>query len=278
MTMRGMVLCALGGLSSFAQNPATNTREINVHSVEKEAALGKQLADEFREGATAITSPTVQQYIENLGKKLAAQMPKIPFTLSFSVIAEDPCPTIHEPAALPGGYVFVSAPLFVAAQDEAEFAGMLAHSMAHVVQRHGTQHAAGGELTQPPSIPLVFAGSIGCTSQPFPLAMLRIQRTYERDADLLAIQTMARAGFDPNALVRYTERVQPRESVTPVVFSPLPRRDDRMSTMSSAIAKLPTIDYAAPTPAEFEAAREAVRQFLPLSHPAPPSLKRKPPQ
>lgn len=274
MIIRGTVLCVLAGLSSFAQNPTTIGKGVNVYSVEKEAALGKQLAAEFRERTTAFASPSVQQYVENLGQKLASQIPKTVFSFTFSLIAEDPCSTIHEPAALPGGYVFVPVALFVAAQDEAEFAGMLAHTMAHVVGRHGAQQARRGELIQSASVPLVFMGGIGCASGlAVPVGFLKFERTLESEADLLAVQTMALTGFDPNALVRYTERVQPRASMTSAAFSSLPLPDDRIASMASAIAKLPPRNHAAPITGEFEAVRGEVRRLLPPTRSSPPSLR-----
>src|SRR6185295_11797215 len=103
--------------------------------LEKEAALGKQLAAELRERMSPIDVPVVQNFLDQLGKSIAALMPdaKLPFT--FTPIAEDPCLTTHEPVAMPGGYIFVPAALFLAARDEAEFAGMLVHAMEHVTQR-----------------------------------------------------------------------------------------------------------------------------------------------
>jgi predicted Zn-dependent protease len=171
--------------------------------------------------------------------------------------------------------MFVPAALFVAAQDEAEFAGMLAHAMAHIVERHGTQLATRGELTQAASIPLVFA--TGCASEgTLPVGFLRFQRGFERQADLQGVQTMAHAGFDPNALIRYTERVEPLVSPIQAAFSPLPLRDDRIASILSEIAKLPPANYATPTAGEFEAAREEVRRLLPSNRSTPPSLRRKP--
>jgi predicted Zn-dependent protease len=87
---------------------------------------------------------------------------------------------------------------------------------------------------------------------------------------------MAHAGFDPNALIRYTERVQPRVSPIRAAFSPLPLRDDRIASMLSEIAKLPSANYATPTTGEFAAAREEVRRLLPSNRSTPPSLRRKP--
>ena len=277
--IRGTVLCLLAGLPSFAQNPTTIGKGVNVYSVEKEAALGKQLAAEFREHTTAFATPSVQQYVENLGQKLASQMPKTVFSFTFGVIAEDPCSTIHEPAALPGGHVSVPAALFVAAQDEAEFAGMLAHAMAHVVNDHGAQQASRRELSQSASVPLVFMGGIGCASGlAVPVGFLKFQRTLESEADLLAVQTMAYTGFDPNALVRYTERVQPQVTRTPAALSPLPLREDRIASMESAIAKLSPRKHAALNTGEFEAVREEARRLIPPTRSNPPSLRRNRPE
>jgi hypothetical protein len=109
------------GLSLSAQ-------DVGLYSLEKEAALGKQLAAEFLQHTKPIESPAIQEYLNRLGQLLAAQMPDAVFPYMFRGIASDPCGSTHEPIALPGGYVFVSAALFLAVQDEAELAGMLAHA------------------------------------------------------------------------------------------------------------------------------------------------------
>jgi len=273
--IRCAFVCALAGLPLLGQS-ASGDQGMNLYSAEKEVALGRQLAAEYRERTTAIPSGGVQQYIESLGQKLSAQAPRTTLGFTFGVIADDPCPTIHEPAALPGGYVFVPAALLLAAQDEAEFAGMLAHAMAHIIERHDTQAATRGQLMQSVSTPVLFMGSsTGCASPiALPLGLLTMQRTFERQADLLAVQVMAQAGFDPNALVRYIKRVQSSESATPAVFSPLPTRDQRVAGMLSAIAKLPVSRYGDSTDRAFEAARDEVRRFLPVNRAIAPSLRR----
>jgi predicted Zn-dependent protease len=83
MIMRGMAISALAGLPLFAQNQATVGTGVNFYSLEKEAALGSQMAADFRERTTAIASPRVQHYLENLGQKLASQMPR-PRSVSLS--------------------------------------------------------------------------------------------------------------------------------------------------------------------------------------------------
>jgi predicted Zn-dependent protease len=270
-------------LPLWAQYDATGGKGVNFYRPEKEAALGKQLAAELRERTTPIENHVVQQFVDHLGRKLAVHVPYANGHFTFSVVAEDPCPVVHEPVALPGGYVFVPAALFLAAQDEADFAGMLAHAMAHIAERHGTRQATRGQVINYASVPLVFMGGwAGCASgAAVPLGFLKFQQNFERQADFLAVQAMARAGFDPNALVRYIERVQPppppstEASTAP---SPLPTRDQRIAVMMSGISQLPATQYTSPANGEFEVAREEIRRFAPPHRPTPPSLRRKAPE
>src|SRR4029079_7592907 len=104
---------------------------------------------------------------------------------------EDPCASLkHEPTALPGGYVFVPAALLGASESEGEFAGMLAHSMAHVV-------ATGQISGTAASIPLIFVGGRACSGVV----------SDEKDAHALAVRAMSDAGFNPRELLRYVERI-----------------------------------------------------------------------
>jgi len=263
MLLRGFSILLLACLSLTAQVPRP---ENGGHSsLEKEAALGKQLAAEIRRRTTAIDNPVVQKYLDQLGRKLGSQMPNKRFPFTFSVVAEDLCRSAHEPAALPGGYVFVPSALFLAAQDEAEFAGMLAHAMEHTTPRP----AASGPIVNGASIPLIFFGqwSGGCSGrETTPQAFARAQRNAELDADSLAVGAMARAGFDPQALVRYIERVPAASS----------DRDGRVAALLSAIEKLPLAGHSAAPSDEFTAAQQEMRRIVqpPVRSEARPSLVR----
>lgn len=92
-------------------------------------ALNRNIAEELRGCTTAVSNPIVQSFVESFSQRLAAQLPKRDSPFTFSVIAEDLSPQAHEPIALPGGYTFVPAALFLAAQDEAEFPGILAQAI-----------------------------------------------------------------------------------------------------------------------------------------------------
>jgi predicted Zn-dependent protease len=165
--------------------------------------------------------------------------------------------------------VFVPAALFIAAQNEAEFSGILAHAMEHIAQRHGTRQATRGTMINCGSVPLIFIGG-GCSEgHAIPLGLMARQRSAELEADSLAVQTMARAGFNPRALMHYLQRVQVgRAGTLSKAFSPLPDRDQRLANMWSAIEKLPTADYAAIASDEFTAAQQELRSLPePTVHP-----------
>ncbi len=240
MRVRCCAVLLLAGLPLAAQDPG---------SLANEAALGKQMASNFRQHA--IDDPTIEAWVRRLGEKIAAQIPDARFPFTFTVVADDSCGATHEPAALPGGYVFIPAALFTETRDEAEFAGMLAHAMEHVAQAYA-QNAKGG-------IPLIFVGGWG---QACP-DLIPALRDYELQADAPAIAVTARAGFDPAALARYIGR------------STLPDRARRVAAMQSAIERLPPSDYVE-TSAEFETIQSEVRRLTERPQPVrdPPTLVR----
>jgi predicted Zn-dependent protease len=149
--------------------------------------------------------------------------------------------------ALSGGYVFVSTSLLTAAENEVEFAGMLAHAMAHVANRDGTRMATQSQLINYGSIPLIFMGGwsggstgAGDSHAAIPLGFLKTQRSFELHADREAVRAMAATAYDPKALVRYLSRMPPPDSV---LFSSLPPREERLASLEAAIRQLPLPEF-----------------------------------
>jgi beta-barrel assembly-enhancing protease len=251
----GAVL-VLVSVSLNAQQPDRVAEDrSNSYSLAAEAALGRQMASELRRRTTAVEDSSIEAYVNRLGSKLAMEMPAARFSFQFNVVADDPCEITHEPASLPGGYVFVPASLLVATHNEAEFAGMLAHAMEHVAVRQATRQATSGQVANSGTIPLIFMGSWAgsCSGQTLvPVGFLATQRNNELEVDGLAVHAMAGAGFDPTALVSYIKRVQPPQRGR---FSPLPTLDERVTAMNSIIEQLPPSDYEE-TSSEFVAIRE----------------------
>ena len=275
--MRAALLIVLGALAAIAQDRQPG-QVVNFYSQEKESAVGATLAAEITRQATPIDSPVVRDVLNAIGNRLSAQIPGAPFPYTFTVIAGDSGNPMHEPVAVPGGHVFVSAALILAAKDEAELAGMLAHAMVHISERHATRLATRAELGDQAAIPIVFMGGWPgyglrqANNVVVPQTMLTFQRAMETQADTLGIAITSKAGFDPSALVRYIGREQasgPRTTAT--VFATLPSAQVRVSAMQSAIEALPQQAYLALDPDELGRIQAEVRRVMPVA--GTPQLK-----
>ena len=127
--------------------------KVNFYSLEKEIALGKQLASEVERQAKIINDPVIAEYVNRVGQNLVRNSDaKVPFTIK--VIDSEEVNAF----ALPGGFFFVNSGLIMKADNEAELAGVMAHEIGHVAARHGTRQATRGEIAQIGMIPLIFMG------------------------------------------------------------------------------------------------------------------------
>lgn len=266
------LILSAAAASAFQEPPG---QEVDFYPKEREAALGAQFADEVRKPYTIVESAAVRGYVERIGQRLAAQLAQDDIAWTFDVIACNSAPSAnptHEPLSLPGGYVFVPSGLFLAAQDEAEFAGMVAHAIAHAA-RHGIRQAADRRLVNVGSVPMVFLGgwSTVCGGDPVvPVAYLGSARQYELHADKMATRMMAGAGFDPAGMLRYIERRQTDAAGQAAKFSPLPPREIRIAGLAQAIEALGAGSYSAS--GDFSRIQEEIRRMT--SRPArAPSLR-----
>src|SRR5919109_2502399 len=126
---------------------------VNFYSLEKEIALGKQLAQEVERQAKIIDDPIIAEYVNRVGQNLVRNSDaKVPFTIKVLDSEE------VNAFALPGGFFFVNTGLILKAESEAELAGVMAHEIAHVAARHGTRQATRGQVVNLASIPLIFMG------------------------------------------------------------------------------------------------------------------------
>ncbi len=231
-TLAGLVIISLTAFAAGQQ-----TGPVNWFSLQKEAALGNAMANQVSRGTTPLRVPGLDQYVAIMGARLAAHMPQTPRNWTFATIREPKGGPTNEPVAVPGGHIFVSAFLFVKAANEAEFSGMLAHAMAHVVLRHGTRQATHAELAQLSSIPLLYTGPVEYPGEMVvPAAFVKYWRQYEMQADQLAATAMAAAGYDPQALVNYLARQQPTASRP---YSALPPLAERLANLRATIQYLP---------------------------------------
>ena len=258
MNRRSVVLVAfLAALnlivgSAFAKDKKNDPEEIgnrdvgkgvNFYSLEKEIALGKQLAQEVERQAKIIDDPIIAEYVNRVGQNLVRNSDaKVTFTIKVLDSEE------VNAFALPGGFFFVNSGLILKAESESELAGVMAHEIAHVAARHGTKQATRGEIINLASIPLIFMG--GWTGYAIrqgaglaiPLGFLNFSRAFEKEADYLGLQYLYKTGYDPTAFVDFFEKIQSMEKKKPgtvsKVFSTHPMTDDRIKSAQVEIQKI----------------------------------------
>src|SRR5579863_5346197 len=174
----------------------------NLYSVEREIALGKELASQVERQAKIIDEPQIAEYVNRLGQNLVRNSDaKMPFTIKVIDTEE------VNAFALPGGFFFVNSGLILKADTEAELAGVMSHEIAHVAARHGTRQATRGEVMNLATIPLIFMGGWAgygireAASVLIPVGFLSFSRGFEAEADLLGLEYMYKSGYDPGAFV-----------------------------------------------------------------------------
>lgn len=260
---------------------------VNFYSLEKEIALGKQLADEVEKTSKIVTDPVVSEYVNRVGQNLVRSSDaKVPFTIK--VIDNEEVNAF----ALPGGYLYVNTGLIKLAENESELAGVLAHEIAHVAARHGTRQATRGQITNLATIPLVFLGGWAgygirqAAGLAVPLTFLKFSRGFEEEADYLGVQYLYAAGYDPNSMVEFFERLKAQEKKKPgtfaKVFSSHPTNEKRIQKVQKSIGEiLPARDQYVLTTSEFasvknQLARLNVRRTNEEKDPDRPTLRRNP--
>jgi len=259
-------------------------RGVNFYSLEKEIAMGKQMATDVERNSKLINDPVITEYVNRLVQNLALHSDaKVPFT-SKVVDTEE-----VNAFALPGGFVFVNTGLLLEAQTEAEVAAVLSHEIGHVAARHGTRQATRGNLATIASVPLIFMGGWTgyaiqqAASLAIPMSFLKFSRGFESEADLLGIEYMYKAGYDPTAMVDFFERLESMEKKKPGnfsrVFSTHPMTEDRVKATQQNIAKLlkPLPEYVVTT-SEFNDVQSRLRGLVnvhkPVNDQSRPTLRR----
>jgi len=252
-----------GGLSGGRFSPG-----FNLFSPEQDIALGKASAEEAVREVRLVTDARVTAYVRRVGARLASQAPGYEFPYQFAVVD---APEVNA-YAFPGGYVFVNAGAVVAARTEGELAAVLAHEIAHVALRHGTNQASkayvakagldlldtltGGresELGQLASA----AGGAGAE-----LIFQRFGRSSETEADLEGARLMAAAGYDPREMARFFEKLGgPGGPRTAEALSDHPDPGSRVAAINEIISTLPPARPPARDPDEFRIIKRRLKGF-----------------
>jgi hypothetical protein len=228
---------------------AVGTRDIggrglgNWYSTNTELGMGKEYSLELEKSTKFITDPVVTEYVNRIAQNLVKNSDaRIPFTVK--VIDSDEVNAF----ALPGGFFYVNSGLILNADTEAELAGVMAHEISHVIAHHAMREQTRMNYAQIGTIPLIFVGGgLGygiyeAANIGIPLTFLQFSRDFEAQADFLGTQYLYRAGYDPQALIDFFEKIENLEKQKPGLiaraFENHPETPDRIARTQEEIATL----------------------------------------
>ncbi len=213
------------------------------YSLETEIRIGKQYAMQVEQSVKLVQDPVVNEYVNRIGQNLVRNSDaQVPFTIK--VIDSDEVNAF----ALPGGFFYVNSGLILAADEEAELAGVMAHEISHVCARHGMRQMTRANWAQIGTLPLIFVGGgIGygiyeASGLALPLTFMKFQRNFEAEADYLGLQYMYKTGYDPQAFISFFEKLQAKEKKKPgtlaKAFASHPQTPDRIEASQREIATI----------------------------------------
>ena len=265
-------------------------------STEKEVRLGRELAAEVDRQAKFIDDPLITEYVNRVGQNIVLHSDaKVPFTIK--VIDSDEVNAF----ALPGGFFYVNKGLVLAADNEAELAGVMAHEIGHVAARHAVENQRKAELTQYAILipAIIFGGGLGqliYQGGGFAalLGFMKFSRGAEEEADKLGVQYMYAAGYDPTAMSTMFEKLEAKNKKKPGTISKLfathPAPADRRAAALALAARFPEREEYVISTSEFQRvksrllrlsnARASSSGALPSAEegaPGRPTLKRRQP-
>lgn len=230
----------------------------NWYSLEKEISIGRSYAQQIDASAKLLQDPQISEYVNRIAQNLVRNSDaKVPFVIKI-IDSEE-----VNAFALPGGFFYVNTGLILAADSEAELAGVMSHEIAHVAARHATRQMTRSNILNLASIPLIFAGGgVGmlvreAASLAVPLTFSRFSRGFESEADYLGVQYMYRAGYDPQAFVSFFEKVNAKEKKKPgtlaAAFATHPPTSQRLLNVEHEMDRvIPVREQYVVTTSEFE--------------------------
>ncbi|HET9282380.1 MAG TPA: M48 family metallopeptidase [Candidatus Angelobacter sp.] len=226
------------------RNVGCNRGLFNWYSLDSQVKMGQEFAQQVEQTSHLITDPVVNEYVNRLGQNLARNSDtKLPFTIKILDVEEP------NAFALPGGFMFVNAGTILMADDESELVGVMAHEIGHVAACHAARGQTRGTLASLAMIPVVImtgglagigvneAANIG-----IPAAFSKFSRGFEAQADYLGVQYAYKAGYDPNGMIDFFEKLQALEKKRPGVAMKLygdhPQTPDRIEKSQKEIGTI----------------------------------------
>ena len=230
--------------------------------------MGREAAGQIRQLVEVVDNRDLQNYVTQIGKRLAAQPEAGVYPYSFEMINEKEINAF----ALPGGPIFVNTGTLAVSDNEAQFAGVLAHEIGHVALRHATSQASKATLIQIPAVlagAAIGQGSVGAELAQLGLGfglnslLLRYSRDAESEADALGAHIMAQAGYNPTEMARFFEKLAAQGGArAPQFLSSHPDPGNRMQAVQAEIQTLPQREYVAES-RQFPTMKQEVARLRP---------------
>jgi hypothetical protein len=231
---------------------------LGAKGIDSEVRLGRQLAAQVDKEAKFVDDPIITEYVNRVGQNIVLHSDaKVPFTIK--VIDSDEVNAF----ALPGGFFYVNKGLILAADNEAELAGVMAHEIAHVAARHTMENEAkmramdygmlAGILLGGPILSNVLYNGAGFFEG---MAFLKFSRGAEEEADKLGVQYMWAAGYDPGAMATMFEKLEAKNKKKPgtvaKLFADHPAPADRRQSAIALAARFPEKEEYVISSSEFQ--------------------------
>lgn len=223
----------------------------NLISIEEEKQLGDKFVGELEKQRKISTDKETNAYVERVGKRLLTGARDVQFPFTFKVVMDDSVNAF----AVPGGHIYVHTGLIKAATNEDELAAVMAHEINHAVARHGTR-----QMTQQYGYSLVLQLLLGdnpgmltqlATSLFGQAGTMAYSRSMENQADYLGVETMARAGYNPGAMLTFFTKLESmggaKSTQLEQFFSSHPLTSERVERVRTAINQLPPTTYSGPS-------------------------------
>jgi predicted Zn-dependent protease len=227
-------------------------------SMEKEVSVGRQIAAEAEKELKLVDDTMITEYVNRVGQNVVNHSDaKVPFTIK--VVDSDDVNAF----ALPGGFFYVNRGLILAADNESELAGVMAHEIAHVAARHAMENQGKATLMNYGMLAgIIFGGGIlspilqNAGGLLGGIAMLKFSRGAEQEADKLGVQYLYAAGYDPNGMATMFEKLASKNKKKPgslqKLFSTHPQAPDRRDATIALVSRFPEREEYVMSTSEFQ--------------------------
>ncbi|HXA86440.1 MAG TPA: M48 family metallopeptidase, partial [Candidatus Dormibacteraeota bacterium] len=252
-----------------SRNVGCNRGLGNWYTLNTQVKMGQEFARQVEQTSHLITDPLVNEYVNRVGQNLARNSDtRLPFTIKVLDVEEP------NAFALPGGYMFVNAGTILMADDESELAGVMAHEIGHVAACHAARESTRGTMAGIAMIPVVIltGGLAGlgvntAANYGIPAVFSKFGRNFEAQADYLGVQYAYKAGYDPNGMINFFEKLQALEKKRPGVAMKLygdhPQTPDRIVKSQHEIGTiLPPRDQYTVDTSDFQQAKKRLALIM----------------